>query len=120
MSSSRIPAFYTLSVEERQQKLGEALGLSRAEMDVLTEHDALPLETADIMIENAVGTFALPFGVALNFQINGRDYVVPMTVEEPSVVAAPAVIISATTFWSTADASFGLETTGVRRCGIDS
>jgi hydroxymethylglutaryl-CoA reductase len=88
MSSSRIPAFYTLSVEERQQKLGEALGLSRAEMDVLTEHDALPLETADIMIENAVGTFALPFGVALNFQINGRDYVVPMTVEEPSVVAA--------------------------------
>jgi hydroxymethylglutaryl-CoA reductase len=88
MSSSRIPAFYTLSVEERQQKLGEALGLSRAEMDVLTAHDALPLETADIMIENAVGTFALPFGVALNFQINGRDYVVPMTVEEPSVVAA--------------------------------
>jgi len=88
MSSSRIPAFYTLSVEERQQKLGEALGLSRAEMAVLTAHDALPLETADIMIENAVGTFALPFGVALNFQINGRDYVVPMTVEEPSVVAA--------------------------------
>jgi hydroxymethylglutaryl-CoA reductase len=88
MSSSRIPAFYKLSVEERQQKLGETLGLSRDEMDVLTAHDALPLETADIMVENAVGTFALPFGVALNFQVNGRDYVIPMTVEEPSVIAA--------------------------------
>jgi hydroxymethylglutaryl-CoA reductase len=88
MSSSRIPAFYRMSVEERQQKLGETLGLSPGEMDVLMAHDALPLETADIMVENAVGTFALPFGVALNFQMNGRDYVVPMTVEEPSVIAA--------------------------------
>jgi hydroxymethylglutaryl-CoA reductase len=88
MSSSRIPAFYKMSVEERQQKLGETLGLSDEEMGVLTAHDALPLETADIMVENAVGTFALPFGVALNFQVNGRDYVIPMTVEEPSVIAA--------------------------------
>jgi hydroxymethylglutaryl-CoA reductase len=88
MSSSRIPAFYKLSVEERQQKLGETLGLNGEEMDVLTAHDALPLETADIMVENAVGTFALPFGVALNFQVNGRDIVIPMTVEEPSVIAA--------------------------------
>jgi hydroxymethylglutaryl-CoA reductase len=88
MKSSRIPAFYKMSVEERQEKLGQALGLSDDEMEVLTAHDALPLETADIMVENAVGTFALPFGVALNFQINGRDYVVPMTVEEPSVIAA--------------------------------
>jgi hydroxymethylglutaryl-CoA reductase len=88
MSSSRIPAFYRMSVEERQQKLGEALGLSRDEMDVLTAHDALPLEAADLMVENAVGTFALPFGVALNFYINGQDYIIPMTVEEPSVIAA--------------------------------
>jgi hydroxymethylglutaryl-CoA reductase len=88
MSSSRIPAFYKMSVEERQQKLGETLGLSGEEMGVLTAHDALPLETADLMVENAVGTFALPFGVALNFQINGQDYVIPMTVEEPSVIAA--------------------------------
>jgi hydroxymethylglutaryl-CoA reductase len=87
-SSSRIPAFYKMSVEERQRTLGKALGLSGAEMDVLTAHDALPLETADLMVENAVGTFALPFGVALNFQVNGREVVVPMTVEEPSVIAA--------------------------------
>src|SRR5207244_9591755 len=50
--------------------------------------DALPLDVADIMVENAVGTFALPFGVALNFQVNGRDHVIPMVVEEPSVIAA--------------------------------
>jgi hydroxymethylglutaryl-CoA reductase len=57
-------------------------------VEALEAADALPLEVADIMIENAVGTFALPFGVALNFQVNGRDHVVPMVVEEPSVIAA--------------------------------
>jgi hydroxymethylglutaryl-CoA reductase len=88
MSSSRIPAFYRLTVEERRQKLAEALGLGPADVEALTAADALPLEVADIMIENAVGTFALPFGVALNFQVNGRDHVIPMVVEEPSVIAA--------------------------------
>jgi hydroxymethylglutaryl-CoA reductase len=88
MTNSRIPAFYQLTVEERRRRLGEALGLSAEEMGVLSAADALPLEVADIMVENAVGTFALPFGVALNFQINGRDHVVPMVVEEPSVIAA--------------------------------
>jgi hydroxymethylglutaryl-CoA reductase len=57
-------------------------------MTVLSSPDALPFEVADTMVENAVGTFALPFGVALNFQINGRDHVIPMVVEEPSVIAA--------------------------------
>jgi hydroxymethylglutaryl-CoA reductase len=88
MSKSRIPAFYLLSVEERRRKLTEALDLSREDVEVLSAADALPLDVADIMVENAVGTFALPFGVALNFQVNGRDHVVPMVVEEPSVIAA--------------------------------
>jgi hydroxymethylglutaryl-CoA reductase len=88
MSSSRIAAFYRLSVEERRRKLAEALGLSPADVEALTVPDALPLEVADMMVENAVGTFALPFGVALNFQVNGRDHVIPMVVEEPSVIAA--------------------------------
>jgi hydroxymethylglutaryl-CoA reductase len=88
MSSSRIPAFYRLTVEERRRKLAEALGLGPAELETLTAADALPLDVADIMVENAVATFALPFGVALNFQVNGRDRVVPMVVEEPSVIAA--------------------------------
>ena len=88
MSSSRIAAFYRLSVEERRRKLAEALGLSPADVEALTVPDALPLEVADMMVENAVGTFALPFGVALNFQVNGRDHVIPMVVEEPSVIAS--------------------------------
>src|SRR5258706_34828 len=88
MSSSRIPAFYRMTVEERRQKLAETLGLSPDDRAVLEAADALPLDVADIMVENAVGTFALPFGVGLNFQINGRDIVIPMVVEEPSVIAA--------------------------------
>src|SRR6266478_280423 len=88
MSSSRIAAFYRLTVEERRRKLAEALDLSPAEVEALESADALPLDVADIMVENAVATFALPFGVALNFQVNGRDHVIPMVVEEPSVIAA--------------------------------
>ncbi len=88
MSSSRIAAFYRLTVEERRRKLAEALDLSHAEVEALEAADALPLDVADIMVENAVTTFALPFGVALNFQVNGRDHVIPMVVEEPSVIAA--------------------------------
>ncbi len=88
MTSSRIPAFYQLSVEERQRRIVEALGLTDDEVATLVAADALSLDTADIMVENAVATFALPFGVGLNFQINDRDYIVPMVVEEPSVIAA--------------------------------
>src|SRR6185295_7841364 len=81
-------AFYQLPIEERRRKLAEALDLTPAELEALTAADALPLDVADIMVENAVGTFALPFGVALNFRVNGRDHVIPMVVEEPSVIAA--------------------------------
>src|SRR5262245_3524008 len=88
MISSRIPAFYQLSVDERQSRIVEALGLTREEVETLVAADALPLDTADLMVENAVATFALPFGVGLNFLVNGRDYIIPMVVEEPSVIAA--------------------------------
>ncbi len=88
MSSSRIAAFHRLSVEERRRKLAEALALSHADREALSAADALPLEVADLMVENAVCTLALPFGVALNFVVNGREHVVPMVVEEPSVIAA--------------------------------
>jgi hydroxymethylglutaryl-CoA reductase len=88
MTSSRIPAFYQLNVEERQRRIVEELGLTDEEAATLVAADALSLDTADLMVENAVATFALPFGVGLNFQINGRDYIVPMVVEEPSVIAA--------------------------------
>jgi hydroxymethylglutaryl-CoA reductase len=88
MNSSRIAGFYRLSVEERRRKLAEALDLTPPDVEVLSASDALSLDVADIMVENAVGTFALPFGVALNFRVNDRDHVIPMVVEEPSVIAA--------------------------------
>src|SRR5262249_9075087 len=88
MTRSPIPAVYQLTLEERQRRIVEELGLTDEEVATLVAADALPLDTADIMVENAVATFALPFGVGLNFQVNGQDYIVPMVVEEPSVIAA--------------------------------
>jgi hydroxymethylglutaryl-CoA reductase len=86
-SSSRIPEFRRLSLADRRREL-----VARAD---LTSDDLALLDTggicaadADRMVENAVGVYALPLGVALNFQINQRDYLVPMAVEEPSVIAA--------------------------------
>src|SRR4029079_8196718 len=63
-------------------------GLSPDDRAVLEAADALPLDVADIMVENAVGAFALPFCVGLSFVINNREIVIPMVVEEPSVIAA--------------------------------
>ncbi len=85
---SRLPDFRKLSPAQRLAKLGQAAGLEAGELDLLSRPGALPLEVADGMIENVVGTFELPFAVAANFQINGRDVLVPMVVEEPSIVAA--------------------------------
>ncbi|MDT8305877.1 MAG: hydroxymethylglutaryl-CoA reductase, degradative [Anaerolineae bacterium] len=85
--SSRLAGFYKLSLAERADIVAEWAGLSDAEKTILVGQ-GLSLEQADHMIENVVGTFSLPLGIAANFQINGQDYLVPMAVEEPSVVAA--------------------------------
>ena len=85
--SSRISGFYKKSVGERVDIVAEWAGLSAEEKEVLAGQ-GLQTEQADLMIENVVGTYALPLGIGTNFQINGRDYLIPMTVEEPSVVAA--------------------------------
>lgn len=86
--SSRIPGFYKLPIEERVRLLREFSGLTDEDVRLLTGNGRLSLDVADKMIENVVGTFELPFAVATNFLINGRDYLVPMVIEEPSVVAA--------------------------------
>jgi hydroxymethylglutaryl-CoA reductase len=85
---SRLPGFYKLSLEERRARLAEACELGPVDTAHLAAATPLDCATADHMIENVIGTYALPLGVGLNFQINGRDYLVPMVVEEPSVVAA--------------------------------
>ncbi len=85
---SRIPNFFRMSVAERIAALYERGLLSEADVRSLTTGgQTLRLSVADRMIENVLGVFGLPMGVALNFLINGRDYVVPLVVEEPSIVA---------------------------------
>ena len=86
-SSSRIPGFYKLPPDKRRDAIEAHADLHTDEVAAL-DGRALSVENADLMVENVIGTFALPLGVGLNFLINGRDTVVPMAVEEPSVVAA--------------------------------
>ncbi|NQS91550.1 MAG: hydroxymethylglutaryl-CoA reductase, degradative [Chloroflexi bacterium] len=85
--SSRIKGFYNLSLDQRRQELINLGFLSAEELNDLGSAEGLHMETADNMIENVIGTFSLPIGVALNFQINDRDVLIPMVVEEPSIVA---------------------------------
>jgi len=86
--SSRISGFYKLPREERLRIVAEFAGLSEEEVEVLRSGGGLGIETADRMIENVIGMMAYPLGVAVNFRINGRDRLIPMVLEEPSVVAA--------------------------------
>ncbi|MFC2947417.1 hydroxymethylglutaryl-CoA reductase, degradative [Virgibacillus sediminis] len=92
METSRIPGFYNKPIEERRELLAELAALDEAEAAVLSSGEPLPAATADKMIENVIGTFPLPLGLGLNFLINGKEYVVPMAVEEPSVVASASHI----------------------------
>ncbi|WP_144113253.1 hydroxymethylglutaryl-CoA reductase, degradative [Paraburkholderia sp. BCC1886] len=85
---SALPNFRALSPAARLDFLSQAVGLDDAEHAQLAKPGALPLEIADGMIENVIGTFELPMAVAGYFQINGKDVIVPMAVEEPSIVAA--------------------------------
>ncbi|CAN7754870.1 hydroxymethylglutaryl-CoA reductase, degradative [Pseudorhodoferax sp. LjRoot39] len=87
-SDSRLPNFRALSPAQRLDHIAQAAGLGAEERALLEQPGALRLELADGMIENVIGRFELPLAVAGNFQVNGRDVLVPMVVEEPSVVAA--------------------------------
>ena len=87
-ATSRIPGFYKLDPESRFRKVVEVSGLPADQLRPLRETDAGMASIADRMIENAVGTIAIPLGIAANFLINGVDTLVPMATEEPSVVAA--------------------------------
>jgi hydroxymethylglutaryl-CoA reductase len=85
--SSRIPGFYQLPPDERLKHVKEFASLTDEEAEIIRS-GGLDLATASRMIENVVGKFPLPLGIAVNFLVNGRDYLVPMAIEEPSVVAA--------------------------------
>jgi hydroxymethylglutaryl-CoA reductase len=85
--TSRLPGFYQRSVEERVEEVAAWAGLSEEEQALLSA-GGLAADRADQMIENVVGIHGLPLGIATNFLINGRDFLIPMAIEEPSVVAA--------------------------------
>ena len=84
--SSRLPGFYKLGLEDRAAIIAERAGLTASEKAILMGQGLSPAQ-ADQMIENVVGIHALPLGIAVNFLINGQDYLVPMAIEEPSIVA---------------------------------
>jgi len=90
--TSRIPGFYKLGMEERLKKVAEFSNLEKEEMECFLKDGKLSLaidgEIADRMIENVIGIYELPLGIATNFLINGKDYLIPMAIEETSVVAA--------------------------------
>jgi len=88
VKTSRLPGFHKLTLKERLTKVAELAGLSDEDIRTLTKEGPLPLDLADKMIENVIGTVPLPLGIATNFLINGKDYLIPMAIEEPSVVAA--------------------------------
>ncbi len=85
--TSRIPGFYKLDLAQRLDKLDDWLKLTRNEKFMLKRESLTP-ELADIMIENAIGVFGLPLGIAVNLRLNEKDYLLPMAIEESSVVAA--------------------------------
>jgi len=86
--SSLISGFYKLSIKERLAIVKEFAGLSEEDCQLLLNTGSLPLDLADRMIENVIGAFPVPLGIAVNFLVNGHDYMIPMAIEEPSVVAA--------------------------------
>ena len=85
---SRLPNFRAMNPTQRWDHVANLCQLSDAERALISQPGALPTALADGMIENVIGTFELPMGVAGNFQINGRDVLVPLAVEEPSIIAA--------------------------------
>ena len=86
--SSEVPGFYKLPIEERMKIVKKLTGLSDEDAKALANTGGLPIDVADRMIENVVGGITVPMGIAVNFKVNGKDYLVPMALEEPSVVAA--------------------------------
>jgi hydroxymethylglutaryl-CoA reductase len=86
--TSQLPGFYKVTVQERRALVSEATGADATEIACALDRGGLDGATADKFVENVLGTYALPYAVTLNVRVNDRDHVVPMVIEEPSVVAA--------------------------------
>jgi len=89
MRDSSISKFFEKTLKERLGVVADFSQLSQDELKIIEDATGgISFEKADNMIENAIGTFSLPLGIATNFRINGKDYLIPMVIEEPSVIAA--------------------------------
>ncbi len=89
MADSSISKFFEKDLKERLRIVKEFAGLSNEDLDILENaKGGISFDNADKMVENAIGTFSLPLGIATNFKINEKDYLIPMVIEEPSVIAA--------------------------------
>lgn len=89
MPDSSISKLFEKSRKERLDIVANFANLSSNEIEILqNQNGGISFEKADKMVENAIGTFSLPLGIATNFKINGKDYIIPMVIEEPSVIAA--------------------------------
>ncbi|NWG08950.1 MAG: hydroxymethylglutaryl-CoA reductase, degradative [Nitrososphaerales archaeon] len=86
--TSEISGFYKLSPEDRMKKVKEFAGLNDDEVNLVQSMGGLKMDLANKMVENVIGVMPVPLGVAVNFLINGKDYLIPMAIEEPSVIAA--------------------------------
>jgi len=86
--SSVISGFYKLPPKERLAIIKDFAGLTDEEVGFLENTGSLPMDVADHMVENVIGVIPEPLGIGVNFQINGKDYLIPMATEEPSVIAA--------------------------------
>ena len=85
-----MPGFYNKTFADRLQAVTDEADLSQEERDVLSTV-GLSLDGADHMIENVIGLYSLPFGIATNFRVNNKEVLVPMVLEEPSVVAGASL-----------------------------
>ncbi len=119
--TSRLAGFHKLPRDQRLATLAQMFGLTPAEVAALEGDQSLDADVANQMIENAVGVFRLPLGVGLNLTVNGRDHLVPMVVEEPSVVAAVSfaakIVREAGGFTAEADPSWMIGQVQVTRYG---
>jgi len=89
MADSSISKFFEKSLKERLGVVADFSGLSQDELKIIEDATGgISYNQADNMIENAIGTFSLPLGIATSFRINDKDYLIPMVIEEPSVIAA--------------------------------
>ena len=86
--TSRLPGFYKKTPDERMGVVAQFADLNDEEKKAIQETGCLSIERVDRMVENVVGAIEIPLGIATNFLINGKDYLIPMATEEPSVIAA--------------------------------